>query len=152
MDIRRLILALTMLPTAGGMAAAAGPADPVLGDLMAPSRPEGTVDVVSWVEEQGERAELVVTLVPKGQAKLVADPGVVVTPRLRAGVTWLAAEPVSRVDPDIGYFDEPPTLRIPFTTQDGQAVEASVEYAYCLVDYQCLFGETTVSALPEPRG
>jgi hypothetical protein len=53
---------------------------------------------------------------------------------------------VSHVDPDQAYFDDPPILRLPFDGGDGKPVKASVEYAYCLVDYQCLFGEATVSA------
>ena len=152
MGVRSLLLALGALLATGGAVAAGDPAGSVLDGLIPPSRPEGTVDVIGWVEERDARAELVVTLVPKGKAKLVADPGVVVTPRLRPGLVWSASTPVSRVDPEIGYFDEPPTLRLPFTANDGRPVEASVEYAYCLVDYQCLFGQTTVSALPGLRG
>ena len=42
--------------------------------------------------------------------------------------------------------------RDPEPQLDGP-VEADVEYAYCLVDYQCLFGEAKVSAPTDaPRG
>ena len=36
------------------------------------------------------------------------------------------------------------------TAEDGKPVEAGVEYAYCLVDYQCLFGEAKVSVPTQP--
>jgi hypothetical protein len=123
-------------------------------DQLAPAAvPQGSVEVMSWVERNGAVPELVVTLVPKGEVKLVADPGVVVTPVPRDGLQWQAAEPVSSVDAERDYFDEPPTLRVPFAGEDGKPVEAEVEYAYCLVDYQCLFGTAKVSAPTEaPRG
>jgi hypothetical protein len=133
------------LPAAEGVAAAE-PLSTLLGQIAPAKAPEGTVDVVGWVERDGARPELVVTLVPKGQVKLVADPGIVVTPVPRDGISWTAAQPVSRVDASRSYFAGPPTIRLPFTGEDGKPVEAAVEYAYCLVDYQCLFGEARVSA------
>ena len=45
------------------------------------------------------------------------------------------------------YFEAPVELRLPVRVTGAAAVEADVEYAYCLVDYQCLFGETRVSVL-----
>ncbi|HEX6011027.1 MAG TPA: hypothetical protein VFY87_04315 [Geminicoccaceae bacterium] len=126
--------------------AAAEPLSTLLGQIAPAKTPEGSVDVVSWVERDGTKPELVVTLIPKGQVKLVADPGIVVTPVPRDGISWAAAQPVSRVDGSRNYFAEPPTIRLPFAGEDGKPVEASVEYAYCLVDYQCLFGEARVSA------
>ena len=137
------------LPTAQG-AVAAEPLSTLLGQIAPAKAPEGTVDVVGWVERDGAKPELVVTLIPKGQVKLVADPGVVVTPVPRDGVEWAAAQPVSRVDASRSYFAEPPTIRLPFAGEDGKPVEASVKYAYCLVDYQCLFGEARVSAPTQP--
>ena len=137
-------------------AAPAGAAESLgsLLDQLAPAAvPQGSVEVMSWVERNGAVPELVVTLVPKGEVKLVADPGVIVTPVPRDGLQWKAAEPVSSIDAERDYFDEPPTLRVPFAGEDGKPVEAEVEYAYCLVDYQCLFGTAKVSAPTEaPRG
>jgi hypothetical protein len=147
--LRRASVLALVLP----MAASAAAAEPLatLLDQIAPAKaPEGSVDVVGWVEHDGARPELVVTLVPKGQVKLVADPGIVVTPVARDGVEWAAVQPVSRVDGSRSYFAEPPTIRLPFAGEDGKPVEASVEYAYCLVDYQCLFGEARVSAPTQP--
>jgi hypothetical protein len=137
------------LPAVEG-AAAAEPLSALLGQIAPAKTPEGTVDVVGWVERDGTKPELVVTLIPKGRVKLVADPGVVVTPVARDGVEWAAAQPVSRVDGSRSYFAEPPTIRLPFAGEDGKPVEAAVEYAYCLVDYQCLFGEARVSAPTQP--
>ena len=137
-------------------AAPAGAAESLgsLLDQLAPAAvPQGSVEVMSWVERNGAVPELVVTLVPKGEVKLVADPGVIVTPVPRDGLQWKAVEPVSSIDAERDYFDEPPTLRVPFAGEDGKPVEAEVEYAYCLVDYQCLFGTAKVSAPTEaPRG
>jgi len=144
----------TLLAT--GAAAAAEPLATLLGKLAPPAAPRGSVDVVGWVERNGGgggEAELVVTFVPKGAVKLVADPGVTVTPVQRDGIAWRVTAPVSRIDAGEDYFGEPPTLRVPFAGADGKPVEAAVEYAYCLVDYQCLFGETRVSAATDaPRG
>ena len=137
------------LPTIAG-AVAAESLSTLLGQIAPAKAPEGTVEVMGWVERDGTRPELVVTLIPKGQVKLVADPGVVVTPVPRDGIEWAAAQPVSRADGGRGYFAEPPTIRLPFAGEDGWPVEAAVEYAYCLVDYQCLFGEARISAPTQP--
>jgi hypothetical protein len=148
-SLRPLALAFAVLAgtlALGGGARAAEPLADLLGRLAPAKAPEGSVDVVGWVERNGSQSELVVTFVPKGQVKLVADPGVTVTPLPRDGVAWSVKEPVSRTDPGAGYFAEPPTVRLPFAGEDGRPVEAAVEYAYCLVDYQCLFGEARVSA------
>jgi hypothetical protein len=147
--LRRASVLALVLPMAAN-AAAAEPLATLLDQIAPATAPEGSVDVVGWVERDGARPELVVTLVPKGQVKLVADPGIVVTPVARDGVEWAAAQPVSRIDGSRSYFAEPPTIRLPFAGEDGRPVEASVEYAYCLVDYQCLFGEARVSAPTRP--
>jgi hypothetical protein len=147
--LRRASVLALVLPVVAS-AAAAEPLATLLGQIAPAKAPEGSVDVVGWVERDGTRPELVVTLVPKGQVKLVADPGIVVTPVARDGVEWAAAQPVSRIDGSRSYFAEPPTIRLPFAGEDGKPVEASVEYAYCLVDYQCLFGEARVSAPTRP--
>ena len=138
---------------AAGVASAAEPLSALL-DRLAPARaPQGSVEVMSWVERNDGRPELVVTLVPKGAVKLVADPGITVTPVAREGLAWNSAAPVSEVDPDRDYFAEPPTIRVPFGGEDGRPVEADVEYAYCLVDYQCLFGSAKVAAPTQaPQG
>ena len=142
--IRAAALALAVLPA--GAAVAAEPLAALLGQIAPAKAPEGSVDVVSWVERNGAQPELVVTLVPKGRVKLVADPGMTVTPVARDGVAWASAAPVSEVDSGRDYFEAPPTIRVSFSGEDGKPVQAAVEYAYCLIDYQCLFGETTVSA------
>ena len=147
--LRAVVLAAGGMLVAGG-AMATEPLSSMLAKLAPAKPPEGSVDVVSWVERDGASPELVVTLVPKGQVKLVADPGVTVTPVARDGVAWSGSGPVSRVEADQGYFAEPPTVRVPFAHEDGRPVEAKVEYAYCLVDYQCLFGEAKISVPTRP--
>jgi hypothetical protein len=148
--MRRATLAGFLLVT-GSLAPAAAeePLSSLLGKLAPAAVPQGSVEVMSWVERNGAVPELVVTLVPRGQVRLVADPGVVVTPLPRDGLAWNAHEPVSSADPERDYFEEPPTIRVPFAGEDGKPVEADVEYAYCLVDYQCLFGTAKVSAPTE---
>ncbi len=110
-------------------------------------RPQGEVMVSGWVERGAGGTELVVRVEPRGAAKLVAEPGVVVTPVPRNGARWSAPSAQSALM-GRNYFEAPVELRLPVTVVGGGPVEASVEYAYCLVDYQCLFGETRVSALP----
>jgi hypothetical protein len=152
--MRRAPLASCLLATGLlGPAAAEEPLANLLGKLGPAEVPQGSVEVMSWIERTDTASELVVTLVPRGQVKLVADPGVVVTPVPRDGLAWTPGEPVSSIDPERDYFDQPPTIRVPFAGEDGRPVEAEVEYAYCLVDYQCLFGTAKVSAPTEaPRG
>ena len=90
---------------------------------------------------------------PKGQVKLVADPGVTVTPVPRAGVAWTArrAGQPCRAASDISPSRPPSACRSPARTA-GRS-RPTVEYAYCLVDYQCLFGEAKVSAPTQaPQG
>jgi hypothetical protein len=140
---RAAVLALSVLPA--GAAMATEPLAALLGQIAPAKAPTGSVDVVSWVERNGGQPELVVTLVPKGQVKLVADPGMTVTPVARDGVAWTSSA-VSAVEAGRDYFAAPPIIRVPFAGEDGKPVQAAVEYAYCLIDYQCLFGETTVSA------
>lgn len=141
------------LATAAALAVMAAPAvgEPLadlLGQLAPKQAPAGSVEVVGWVERHAGGLELVVSLTPKGEAKLVADPGITLTPLPREGIAWAVAEPVQRAVAGQAYFAEPQTLRVPFAG-DGSTAEATVEYAYCLVAYQCLLGQATVSA-PAP--
>jgi hypothetical protein len=109
-------------------------------------RPQGNVAVSGWIERGGGGTELVVRVEPRGAAKLVAEPGVVVTPLPRDGVSWPAPSAQSELT-GRSYFDAPVEVRLPVSTAGAGAVEADVEYAYCLVDYQCLFGEARVIAI-----
>jgi hypothetical protein len=134
------------LAIAGHAALAEEPLSALLDKLAPAKAPQGSVEVLGWVERAHGGPELVVTLTPKGAVKLVADPGVTVTPVPRAGLAWSTATPVTESDPDLDYFAAPLILRVPFGAEDGQPVEADVEYAYCVVDYQCLFGAAKVAA------
>ena len=145
--------AIALLAATPLAASAAESLGSLLNQIAPAKAPEGSVDVMGWVERDGEQSELVVSLIPKGRVKLVADPGVTVTPIARDGVTWKGDAPVSTLVPEGGYFKEPPTVRVPFVGGDGKPVEANVDYAYCLVDYQCLFGTAKVAASTDaPRG
>ena len=149
--MRRLLAAAGLASLLGGGAQATELKD--LLDQLAPAAPaaQGKVDVTGWLETSREGTELVVTLTPSGVARLVADPGITVTP-LAAGDAEPPGGPVELVDPSLGYMTEPPVLRVPLPRHDGGAVEAQVDYAYCLVDTQCLFGEAVVRVDGPPTG
>jgi len=107
--------------------------------------PEGSVRLDAWVEgADGERA-VVVVIEPEGETKLVADPGITVTAPVQPGLEWGVPMPHRLVHPRRAYFDPPAAVRLPFSAQNGQPVEILVEYAYCVVDFQCFFGEETLS-------
>lgn len=109
---------------------------------------DGSVDLDAWIETGAERAEVVVVVEPRGEFKLVADPGITVTAIAPPGVEWLVPLPHRHVDSEIQYFTPPALVRLPFRPDGEAPVEILVEYAYCVVDYQCFFGEEvlTVSA------
>ena len=135
-----------LLSLAGALAIVALPAaasdnlQNLLDNLAPPAAPEGRVDVTGWVESSTGGSELVVSLVPHGAAKLVGDPGITVTPL----PSPTAGQPVELVRPDEPYLKEPPQVRVPLAGHAGGPVEAQVDYAYCLADFQCLFGEAKV--------
>jgi hypothetical protein len=144
--MRPLALAVAILGLlGGGPASAASPDLKELLDGLAPTAPapEGKVAVTGWLETSPAGTELVVTLTPSGAARLVADPGITVTPLAGANAVP-PGEPVELVDASLGYITEPRVLRVPLPRHDGGMVEAEVDYAYCLVDTQCLFGEAVV--------
>ena len=101
--------------------------------------------VEGWVETGPGGAELVVRIEPQGAIKLIADPGITITPTAQPGIAWLTELPYRRVDPAAQYFTPPATLRLPFTASADQPIELLVEYAYCVVDFQCFFAEETLT-------
>ena len=100
-------------------------------DARAPE-PRGSVRLDAWVETGEAGKEVVVMVVPEGDTKLVADPGITVTPAARLGVDWQLPLPHRLVDTERDYFDPPATIRLPFTSTDDQPLQLLVEYAYCL--------------------
>ena len=113
--------------------------------------PSGSVRLDAWVEAGDAGKEVVVMVVPEGDTKLVADPGITVTPSARPGIEWLVPLPYRYVDAELQYFAPPASLRLPFRASDDQSLEILVEYAYCVVDYQCFFGEQTLT-VATPQG
>ena len=108
---------------------------------------EAEVQIDAWFEPGSgldQADEIVITILPEGETKLNADPGITVTPRDQPGIDWKLPLPHRHQDFSITYFEPPATIRMPFSGQVGQPVELHVEYAYCLVDYQCFFGEETL--------
>jgi hypothetical protein len=147
MRLQTVALAALAILLAGGQASAADDLAGLLKGLGAAKRPDGDVTVTSWVETGARGADLVVHVEPRGAAKLVAEPGVTVTPLPRDGLTWPGGAAATDA-PEGSYITHPVELRLPFRASDARPVEARVDYAYCLTGYQCLFGETTVSAVP----
>jgi hypothetical protein len=109
-------------------------------NAQAPAAP-GSVRLDAWVEAHDAGKEVVVVVAPEGDTKLVADPGITVTPATRLGVTWQVPLPHRMVDPGRDYFNPPAMIRLPFTSDDDGPLRLLVEYAYCQIDYQCFFGE-----------
>jgi hypothetical protein len=109
-------------------------------DARAPE-PRGSIRLDAWVETGDAGKELVIAVIPEGETKLVADPGITVTPAARLGVAWQVPLPYRMVDTERDYFEPPAMVRLPFTSTDGQPLQLLVEYAWCFVDFQCFFGE-----------
>lgn len=109
--------------------------------------PDGRVTVDAWVQAGlDEGRELVVVVQPEGETKLVADPGITLIPDEPAlGVTWQVPIPHRVVDQATDYWDGQRAVRIPFEAAEGTSLEFRVEYAWCVLDYQCFFGEEQMS-------
>jgi hypothetical protein len=124
---------------------------PALDDLLeaiepAAPAPDGRVTVDAWVQPRDDGRELVVVVQPEGKTKLVADPGITLTPAEDAfGVTWQVPVPHRVVDPKADYWEGERAVRLPFTAAEGTPLEVRVEYAWCVLDYQCFFGEEQLS-------
>ena len=108
-------------------------------------QPEAEVNIEAWVEADPAGPKVVVMIEPEGRTKLIADPGITITPSERDGLRWRIAVPYRHVDTTIDYFAGPAAVHLPFSIDDHQPIELRVEYAYCVVDYQCFFGEETLS-------
>jgi hypothetical protein len=105
----------------------------------------GSVHLDAWIEAGRESQALVVVVEPRGEFKLVADPGITITPTEQPGVEWLLPLPHRHVDPEIQYFAPPASIRLPFRASHELPLEVLVEYAYCVVEYQCFFGEEVLT-------
>jgi hypothetical protein len=121
------------------------PLDQLIEQFNAGAPQHDGVQIDGRVEHGPDGSAIVVTVVPRHGVKLVADPGITVTPTARAGIHWLGPLPRRKVEPGLDYFTPPAAVRLPFTASDDRPVELKVEYAYCLVDYQCFLGEETLS-------
>jgi hypothetical protein len=113
---------------------------------------QGRVQVIARIERNPmtKAAQLAIDLVPEGAARLVADPGITVMAVASEGVHWPGGTEARAVLPGVPYFDTPPRLRLPVEAAPGAPVEADVDYAWCLVGWQCLFGSERVRlTMPE---
>jgi hypothetical protein len=121
------------------------PLDQLIEQFNAGAPAQDGVKIDGWVERGPDGPAVVVTVAPRGGVKLVADPGITVTPTERPGIHWRRPLPERKVEPGVDYLTPPATVRLPFTGNDDQPVELRVEYAYCVVDFQCFLGERTLS-------
>jgi len=144
-------LAVALL-VAAPPALAAGPGTLSLEELLqsygstAPGQPEAEVRVDAWIERLDDgRNEVVIVLEPEGDTRLNAEPGITVTPEADQGLAWEVTLPHRHVDPAIDYFEPSAIVRMPFEGEPDQPIRVLVEFAYCVVDFQCYFGEEELS-------
>jgi len=104
-----------------------------------------SVGVLSWIQRRADQYSLVISFAPTDGTKLVADPGIRITPQPIAGVIW-TDEIVEVRDTNLDYFKTPPRVELHFQQLDIVNISAQVEYAYCIVDQICLFGDELVTA------
>jgi hypothetical protein len=134
----RVLTVLFLALPAAALAGQGTGADAILRDLGL----GGPAEIVQVATSRQPDGSVAVMLQANGQAKLVADPGVTVVPVDQAGMA--VAEAAALVDRAQEYFALPPVVRV----QPGTATALRVEYAYCVVDKQCLFGDVTVPVPP----
>lgn len=114
----------------------------------APVREPG-VSIIGWIEREGANSLVRVSLTPQNGARLVADPGVTIRPiDERLGV-WRETTEVAHQLAGVSYFNSPPTIDVGYVLEDGEPIHADVNYAYCLVDDICLFGEERIEILTQ---
>ena len=150
-----VLAAIGVIGLASGAAAAetgeATPLDQLIQQFNAGAPEHDGVRIEGWVEHGPDGQAVVVAVAPRGGVKLVADPGITVTPTERPGIRWLVPLPERKVEPGHDYFTPPATVRLPFTASDDRPVELRVEYAYCVVDFQCFLGEKTLTVATGAR-
>lgn len=150
---RAVLMGVTFAFLAGGPPAGAAPdglaggasLDQILDRFEAddvPGRPPADVRLDAWVEGRADGArDVVIVIEPEGETKLIADPGITVSPVIQDGVDWRVPLPHRHVEAGRQYFEPSAAVRLPFEAPEGTPIDITVEYAYCLVDYQCFFGE-----------
>lgn len=148
-------LAISLAVFSGARAQEVGELLSGLGFAVPPK--EGQVRVVARLEVTPAGGVLRLEFVGEGDARLVADPGITVTGLASETVRWPEGAEVRAVVPGQLYFPEPPRILLPVEAVPGATVEADVAYAWCLVGWQCRFGNERVrlawpEANPEPAG
>jgi hypothetical protein len=138
---RRGWLGLAAVLALVAVGAAATPLDELLQRYDPAAAPVPELTIAASVEAAPAGQAVVITLSPAGSTRLIADPGVTVTVTATPGVTWQVALPYRAVDTAREYFAPPLTLRLPFQAAAPATLELELDYAYCVVDAQCFFGE-----------
>lgn len=147
--VRRLYVLATILAAITSYTSPSLAQSSKLGDLfnqVAPApAPEIGVDIVTWIERNQGQSYARLSIMPQNGARLVADPGITVTPIIETLGAWVNESEISHVIEGQSYFESPPILDLGLVIEDGRPLSANVHFAYCLVDDICLFGEETVS-------
>ena len=143
------LVLLTAMP-----AAAVNDLDSLLEGLDQGVDKRGRIVVRQEVHIDGDRGRLLVTLLPEGDAKLVADPGSALEVRSGEGVEWTEGTRAEALAPGRAYFEGPVTLELPFRRKGAAGrIDARVEYLWCFVATQCFFGEKAIRVeLPPVSG
>lgn len=106
--------------------------------------PKKSVDVFGWIERSGTKSLARVSLTPKSGTRLVANPGVTITPVSESGSQWLSYEEVYFGLDGATYFDSAPVIDIGPVLENGEPVSADISFAYCVIESICLFGEERI--------
>lgn len=115
-------------------------------DSVPPGQPEPEVRLEGWIERLADgRNEVVIVIEPEGETRLNAEPGITVTPSAGQALVWQVPLPHRHVDPTIDYFIPSAVVRMPFAGEPDQPIRVLVEFAYCVVDFQCFLGEEELS-------
>lgn len=138
MSRRRGIAAAAVLAGLAAPVAAEDDVASLLGALAPGLGPTPRVEITARLDATRAPPALVVRLEPATGTRLVADPGISVVLTDRAApVTWTL--------PGQDYFATPPVVRVPLPAPEAPGPwPIRVEYAYCVVERQCLFGEATL--------
>ncbi len=152
----RLLALLLLLfpPPLAATARAAGDLDSLLGDLGVPAAGKsGEVRVENRIVTRDGRRELVVRILPTGDAKLIADPGASLEILAASGVRWPEGRRAETPPTEDDYHPGGVTLRLPFEQSGAAAIDARVEYFWCFVGWQCFLGEERIRReLGDPTG
>ena len=75
------------------------------------------------------------------------DPGTTFEVAANSSVDWDVTMPAEMRDPAGGYWTTQQFFRMPFSGPAPSLVEGTLTFAYCIKDYQCIFGTEELTIL-----